>query len=168
MNEETSSVNAEGIFEPFHISRVPWEEVLRGKRFGMRYQYLGRFGGGSQISVAMEVLPSGRQANQAHFHMLEEEHVFVLEGSLTLRLGAKSYEMSAGHYACFPAGQKVGHALINQTSEPCRYLVLGNPHPHDVAVHTDTGRVSVKLAGESYRKSATMEYWEGVDVDGQP
>jgi hypothetical protein len=44
---------------------------------------------------------------------------------------------------------------------------LGNPHPHDVAVHTDSGRVSVKLAGESYRQSATMGYWEGVDVDGQ-
>lgn len=167
-NQAPSSVNAEGIFEPFQVDRVPWEEFFRGERFGMRYQHFSSFGGGTQISVSMEVLPPGRQANQAHYHLLEEEHVFILEGSLTLRLGDKSYEMSAGHYVCFPAGQKAGHALVNHTSKPCRYLVLGNPHPHDVWVNTETGRVGVKLTGEGYRKSATMEYWEGVDSDGRP
>ena len=29
-------------------------------------------------------------------------------------------------------------------------------------VFTDSSRVSVKLTGESYRKSATMDYWEEV------
>ena len=168
MTEHPTSVDAEGVYEPFAISRVPWEEFSRGARFGMRYQHLSSFGGGTQISVSMEVLAPGKQANQAHYHLLEEEHVFVLEGGLTLQLGAKTFELSAGHYVCFPAGQKVGHALINRSTQPCRYLVLGNPHPHDVAVHTDTGRVSVKLAGESYRQSSTMECWEGVDVDARP
>ncbi len=82
---------------------------------------------------------------------------------MTLRLGDKRYPLAAGHYACFPAGQKVGHALINGTGAPCRYLVFGNPQAKDVMVFTDTGRVSVKLTGESYRISATMDYWEGVD-----
>ena len=164
MTGKTSSVNADGIFEPFEIDRVPWEEHAQGERFGMRYQQLGKFGGSSQIGVAMEILSPGKQANPAHFHMLEEEHVFILEGKLTLRLGDKSYELSAGHYICFPAGQKVGHALINNTTEPCRYLILGNPNPHDVMVFTDSGRVSVRLTGEGYRKSATMEYWDGEDV----
>jgi uncharacterized cupin superfamily protein len=65
----------------------------------------------------------------------------------------------------FPAGQKLHHSLLNNTAEPCRYLVLGNPQPHDVAVFPDTGRVSVKLMGEGYRRSATLPYWEGVDTD---
>jgi len=167
VSNDTSSANTEGIFEPFHFSRVPVEEFARGERFGMRFQHLSSFGGGTQISASIEVLPPGKQANQSHYHMLEEEHVFVMEGSLTLRLGAKSFKLSAGHYVCFPAGQKVGHSLVNHTSEPCRYLVLGNPQPNDVMVFPDSGRVSVKLTGESYRKSATMEYWEGVNRDGQ-
>jgi uncharacterized cupin superfamily protein len=166
LNDETSSSNAEGIFEPFHISRVPWEEFSRGERFGVHFQQLGAFGGARQISVSMEILPPGKQANQVHFHMLEEEHVFILEGSLTLRLGAKSHVLSEGHYVCLPAGQQVGHALINHTSEPCRYLVFGNPNPHDVIVFTESERVSVRLMGQSYRKSSTMEYWEDVNVDG--
>jgi uncharacterized cupin superfamily protein len=163
-----SSVNADGIYEPFAIEQVPWETFSRGSRFGMRYQHLSSFGGGTQISLAMEVLEPGRQANQAHYHLLEEEHVFVLEGVLTLRLGERFYEMPAGHYVCFPAGQKAAHALINRSDAPCRYLVLGNPQPHDVAVFPDTGRVDVKLTREHYAQSGRMGYWDGVDIDAPP
>lgn len=163
MSQKATSANAEGIFERFPISRVPWEEFSRGERYGIRFRHLSSFGGGSPIGVAMEILPPGKQSNQAHCHLLEEEHVFVIEGSLTLHLGARTYEMSAGHYVCFPAGQAVGHSLVNHTSEPCRYLVFGNPQPHDVVIFPESGRVSVRLTKESYRKSATMDYWEGVD-----
>ena len=162
MTNTTSSINADGTFEPFEISRVPMESFAHGDRFGMRFQCLSAFGGGKQITVCMEVPAPGKQANQAHYHLLEEEHVFILEGGLTLRLGEKTFELSPGHYVCFPAGQKAGHALINNTSEACRYLIMGNPQPHDVVVFTDSGRVSVRLTGESYRQSETMDYWEGV------
>ncbi len=164
---DTSSANAEGIFEPFRIDDVPWEAASTGERFGMRYQHLTTYGGGSQISVSMEVLAPGKQANPAHYHLLEEEHVMVLEGCLTVRLGERFHEMAPGSYVCFPAGQKVGHALLNRTDAPCRYLVIGNPNPHDVAVHTDTGRVSVKLTGEGYSQSATIAYGAGVDTGAQ-
>jgi uncharacterized cupin superfamily protein len=163
--DRPTSVNADGIFEPFPISRVPLEEFLRGERFGMRYRHLSSFGGGTQVSVSMEELPPGRQANQAHYHLLEEEHLYLIEGSLTLTLGDKRYLMAAGDYVCFPAGQKAGHAIFNHTEAPCRYLVLGTSNPHDVAVHTETGRVAVRLMGEGYRRSSVMGYWDEVDVD---
>jgi uncharacterized cupin superfamily protein len=144
------------------ISGDPWVEFSHGERFGMKFQVLSEYGGASQITVCMEILAPGHQANPQHYHMLEEEHVFVLEGCMTVRLGEKSYEVKAGHYVCFPAGQKLGHALFNHTTGPCRYLILGNPQPHDVMVYTESGRVAVKLTGEGYRKSQTMDYWEGI------
>ena len=167
MKDKPNSANPQGVFEPFSISAVPWEEFTRGSRFGMRYQHLSSFGGGTQISISNEILEPGRQAKPTHYHMVEEEHVLVLEGALTLRLGEKTHLMKAADYVCFPAGQKLGHALINHTTAPCRYLIIGNPQPHDVAVHTDTGRVSVKLMGEGYDQAAPMEYWQGVDVDAK-
>jgi len=126
----------------------------------MRFQHLSSFGGGSQISVSMEILPPGKQANQAHYHLLEEEHMLVLEGRMTVRLGEASHD----HYVCFPAGQKLGHALVNHSDAPCRYLVFGNPQPHDVAVFTESGRVSVKLMGKGYRRASAMGYWDEVDT----
>ena len=161
MTDIQTSANADGIFEPFPIAAVPWQEFMHGERYGMRFQVLSDFGGGSQITVANEILPPGRQANQLHYHLLEEEHVLVLEGSMTVRLGEARHVVHAGHYVCFPAGQKVGHALVNHTDAPCRYLVLGNPQKHDVAVFPETGRVSVRLTGESYH-GTTMGYWDGV------
>jgi hypothetical protein len=120
VSSRSNAAGAAGIFEPFPIAEVPWEEFSHGERFGMRFQHLSTFGGATRIGVANEVLAPGRQANPLHYHLLEEEHVFILEGSY--------------------------------------------PHPHDVAVFPETGRVSVKLTGEGYRRSATMDYWENIDA----
>jgi hypothetical protein len=38
----------------------------------------------------------------------------------------------------------------------------------DVVVFPEIGRVSIRLTGESYRNSPTMEYWEGVDAERKP
>jgi uncharacterized cupin superfamily protein len=164
MTQRASAVNADGFAEPFAVEEVPWEEFSHGERFGMKFQALSEFAGASQITVCMEVLAPGHQANQSHYHMLEEEHVLVLDGGMTVRLGDKSYEVGPGHYVCFPAGQPVGHSLFNHTTKPCRYLVLGNPQPHDVVVFPESGRVHPRLMGESYRKGATMDVWEGVQT----
>jgi len=161
VTQKPSSINATGVFEPFSVDAVPWESYSHGDRFGTRMRQLGEFGGGSHVGVCIEELAPGKQAYPAHYHMLEEEHLLVLEGRVTLRLGEKSFALSAGSYVCFPAGQKQGHALVNDTDATCRYLIIGERNPHDVIVYTDSGRVGVRLTGEGYRKSATMEYWEG-------
>ena len=156
--------NADGVYEPFPVERVPWESYSQGTRFGSQFRQLGQYGGGTHVGVCMEVLEAGKRSNPAHYHMLEEEHLLVLEGSMTLRLGEASYRMSAGDYVCFPAGQKAGHALVNDGDAPCRYLIIGERNPNDVIVYTDSGRVGVRLTGEGYRKSDTLDYWAGEDT----
>jgi uncharacterized cupin superfamily protein len=161
--DAASSRNADGIFEPFHETQVPWTEFTKGTRFAMRFREVGRFGGGSHVGVAVEELLPGKQSNLLHYHMLEEEHVYLLAGEATLLLGDRRYPLVAGSYASFPAGQTQGHCLINHTDQICRYLVFGEDNPHDVAVFPKSGRVSVRLMGEAYRKSAVMAYWEGEE-----
>jgi len=160
MTQRQNSANEAGIFEPFRVEEAPFETFAHG-RFGSRFRQLSSFGGGSHVGVMMEELAPGQQSNMRHYHMLEEEHVLVLEGAMTLLLGDESFEMSVGSYVCFPAGQKAGHALVNRGQVVCRYLLIGERNPHDVIVYPDTDRVGVRLTGEGYRKSATMEYWEG-------
>lgn len=164
MNDKPSSANGDGIFEPFNPEDAPWEEFSKGSRFGVRFRQLGDYGGGTHIGVGMEELEPGKQAYPAHYHMLEEEHLMVLSGSLTLRLGDNKFEMKAGDYVCFPAGQKVGHALINDSDELCRYLMIGERNNNEVVHYTDTGRVGVRLTGDGYRASETVEYWEHEDI----
>src|SRR3546814_18419797 len=89
-------------------------------------------------SASSEELPPGKQSNPLNFHMLEEEHVLILEGTVTLLLGESSYELSAGDYVCFPAGQGAGHALLIRGRTKSRYVVSGE-HPHnDVLLYPET------------------------------
>jgi uncharacterized cupin superfamily protein len=163
MPQPENSKNAEGIFEPFPVEVVPWADFSRGERFACRTRALGKFGGGSHVGVNLEELAPGKTDCPAHYHYLEEEHLYLLEGSLTLRLGERTYALTAGSYVCFPAGQKAGHAIVNTGSTVARYLAIGERIPHDVVAYPDSGRIGVDLTGEGYRQSATMDYWEGEE-----
>jgi uncharacterized cupin superfamily protein len=147
---------------PFSIEDVPWEEWQQGQRFGSRVRQLGKHGGGSHVGVLMEELPPGKQSSPAHYHLLEEEHLLVLEGQMTLRLGEQTYEVAAGDYVCFPAGQAVAHTLQNTGTAPCRFLIIGEHNPHDVVVYPDSEKVMVRATQEVYR-TAALDYWEGED-----
>jgi uncharacterized cupin superfamily protein len=164
MADSRNAAGDDGVFRPFHSDDVCWEDFTHGERFGARMKQLGEFGGGSHLGVCLEELAPGRQVCPAHYHLLEEEHLYVLQGEMTLRLGAERHHLRAGSYACFPAGQQAAHALINDSDAVCRYLIIGERNPHDVIVYPDSGRVSVRLTGEGYRKSATMDYWEGEEA----
>lgn len=163
MNQEkkASSINADGIYEPFLIEDVAWDSFSHGERFGSRFRQLGEYGGCSHVGVCMEELAPGKFACPSHYHYLEEEQMMVLEGSLTLKLGDKEYIMRSGSYVVFPAGQAAGHSLYNHSDQVCRYLIIGERNKHDVIVYPDSNRVAVRLTGEGYNKAATMEYWEG-------
>jgi len=157
----TGPVDGDGTRLPFSVEDVPWEEYSHGKRFGTRFRQLGEYGGCSHVGVCMEEIAPGRQAYVAHYHLLEEEQLLVLEGRPTLRLGERRIPMEPGSYVVFPAGQKAGHALVNETDEPVRYLIIGERNPNEVTVHTDTGRVGVRLVGEGYRMGESVDYWDG-------
>jgi len=116
------------------------------------------------VGVVMEELAPRKQSCPAHYHLLEEEHLLILEGQATM--GEQTYEVSAGDYVCFPAGQAVAHTLLNNGNAPCRFLIIGEDNPHDVVVYPDSGKVLVRAAQEIYRK-AMLEYWEGEQDESE-
>ncbi|MBX9455156.1 MAG: cupin domain-containing protein [Rhizobium sp.] len=153
---------------PISIADVPWTEWADVPRFGLRYRHLSlaALGEDYRIGVAIEELPPGMQTAPAHYHVFEEEHLYVLEGSLTLRLGNTRHTMKSGDYVCFPAGQKAGHCLINETDGVCRYVIIGENDPRDVIVYTDSRKVLVRALGRRalFDLGATRGYWDGEDT----
>ena len=137
-------------------------------RFGLRYRHLtlAAVGEGYRVGVAIEELPPGRQSSPAHYHIFEEEHVYILEGALTVRIGAEAHAMKAGDYVCFPAGQKAGHCLVNDSGAPCRYVIVGERNPNEVVVYTDSNKVLVRALGRRaiYDLAARRGYWDGENT----
>ena len=60
-----------------------------------------------------------------------KEHIIALEGEATLRLGEERYRIKAGDYVGFPAGQRAGHCLINESDRPFRFIMVGDREPNE-------------------------------------
>jgi uncharacterized cupin superfamily protein len=153
---------------PISSETVAWEAFSEGSRFAIRFKHLtsAAIGEKYHVGFAVEELQPGKQSVPAHYHMLEEEHLYILEGGLTLRLGDERHEMKAGDYACFPAGQRAGHCLINEGANVCRYIIAGEHNPNEVVVYTDSNKVLVRSLGrrEIYDRTATRDYWDGEET----
>lgn len=151
--------------KPIPSRDVAWTEFSEAPRFALRYRHLSRavLGEDYRIGVVIEELAPGKQSSPRHYHIFEEEHVFILEGELTVRLGAAAHEMKAGDYVCFPAGQKAGHCLINTSGAICRYVLVGERNPNEVVVYPDSNKVLLRALGRDaiFDLGATRDYWEG-------
>jgi uncharacterized cupin superfamily protein len=154
--------------KPISSLDVAWEEWSEAPRFALRYRHLtlAAVGKDYRVGVAIEELGPGKQSSPAHYHIFEEEHVYILEGALTVRIGAETYEMNAGDYVCFPAGQKAGHCLINNSGATCRYVIVGERNPNEVVVYTDSKKVLVRALGRDaiFDLGATRNYWDGENT----
>jgi uncharacterized cupin superfamily protein len=154
---------------PISSENVAWEDWNEVPRFGVRFRHLtsAAIGADYHVGFAIEELAPGKQSAPAHYHMLEEEHIYVLDGTVTLRLGNERHTLKPGDYACFPAGQKAGHCLINEGDTVCRYIVVGEHNKNEVVVYTDSNKVLVRSLGrrEIYDRTATRTYWDGEKTD---
>jgi uncharacterized cupin superfamily protein len=124
---------------PFHISELPAESWYAGTDREIRGRALCDVGGTARVGVGYLELAPGCHTGPAHWHSLEEEHLFVLSGHGTLHLGSESFALRAGTYVCFPAGQAVAHYLSNAGAEPLTYLMIGERIDGDVVTYPDAG-----------------------------
>jgi uncharacterized cupin superfamily protein len=138
---------------------VEWETWSHGTRFGSRVKALGAKAGGSHVGVNIEELGPGQQSCPVHYHLLEEEHLWVLEGTATLCWGDERLTLEPGDYACFPAGDARGHALVNDSPHPFRFLMIGENNPNEVCIYPDSDKVMVRAAHQLFKRGTEVDYW---------
>jgi uncharacterized cupin superfamily protein len=80
---------------------------------------------GGSIYIGESVVPPGFPGPPPHFHERMHDMFYVLEGTLTMRVGDETVELSAGGFACAPPG--VVHTFSNRSSAPVRFLNLATP-----------------------------------------
>jgi uncharacterized cupin superfamily protein len=113
---------------------------IRGSRYpvphdrpcvGRIRQTLGDAAGLTQFGVNLTRLPSGCWSSQRHWHTVEDEFVFVLEGSVVLVTNSGEETLVAGDSAGFKAGVADGHHLQNRSSRDALLLEVGTRRPDD-------------------------------------
>jgi uncharacterized cupin superfamily protein len=148
-----------------------------GTKFGATQKPLGLATGAKGIGCTWYEVPPGRAAFPHHFHCINEESMYVLEGEGTLRIGPDSVAVRAGDYMTFPAGPETAHQLRNTGTAPLRYLCLSTKSTAEVVGYPDSGKVAAAaspsleaaLKGHSWVRVITMAktdvgYYDGEDV----
>jgi uncharacterized cupin superfamily protein len=98
---------------------------------------LGDAGGLTDFGVNLVTLPPGNWSSQRHWHVREDELVYVLSGELILVTDAGETCMTAGDCAVFPKNTPDGHHLINKSGQDAVYLEAGSRSGGDVCHYPD-------------------------------
>jgi uncharacterized cupin superfamily protein len=98
---------------------------------------LGNIGGLTQFGVNLTTLEPGALSAHRHWHVHEDEFIYVLEGELTLITDAGEEILGPGTAACFRANDPDGHHLVNKSAAPATYLEIGTRFPDEEAEYPD-------------------------------
>ena len=127
---------------------------------------LGAAAGGKQLGTSWFEIQPGKKAFPFHYHLANEEAIFVLEGEGVLRLGGEEVTLRPGDYIAFPPGPP-GHQVINRGTAPLRYLALSTMIEPEVAVYPDSKKVGVLSRSQGlasvHKQDAQVDYYEGEE-----
>lgn len=113
----------------------------------------------TQFGVNLETLAPSAESALRHWHDLEDEFVYVLEGELVLRTNEGDSILTAGMCVGFKAGAENAHHLVNRSDALARFMIVGSRNSADKCyypdddlmwVETENGHDAAHKNGELY------------------
>ena len=111
----------------------PFDAAIKGRE----KHPLGDALGLKNYGVNLVRLKPGARSALRHWHTLQDEFVWIVEGELVLVTDAGEQSLAAGSCAGFPAGKEDGHYLINRAQRDALYLEVGDRTPNDLPKYPD-------------------------------
>ena len=130
---------------------TPFDEPCRSRQ----RTKLGDAAGLTQYGVNLVRLKPGAWSSQRHWHVAQDEFIYILSGEVTLVTNAGAEILRAGDCAGFKAGDEDGHHLQNRSDGDVTFLEMGTRLPGDGAYYSD---IDMKTSG-------TQQY---CHLDGTP
>lgn len=111
----------------------PYRAMVEGRS----KKRLGDAGGLTQYGVNLTMLKPGAASAHRHWHMEEDEFVYIILGEAILVEDSGETKLKAGDAASFPAGAANGHHLVNRSSADVIYLEVGTRAETETVAYTD-------------------------------
>lgn len=80
--------------------------------------------GTKDLFISHEVIRPRSRSSGAHYHMVVDEIIYVLQGQVTAVEGDDQIELFAGDSLSFSANSKKKHFLLNESNEEAQVLVI--------------------------------------------
>jgi uncharacterized cupin superfamily protein len=97
------------------------------ERYGFTRKSFTSAVGASKLGCSLMEVPPGKTAFPLHYHMADEEAIYILSGTGQVRLGVdeQRFAVAQGDYISFKTGPDYAHQLFNtHDTEPLRYLCI--------------------------------------------
>jgi uncharacterized cupin superfamily protein len=157
-----------------NLDQVPLQAHGHGTHFEAHTGSIARQVGARKLGYRLVVVPPGKRAWPFHFHHVNEEMFYVIQGEGTLRYGDERFAVRSGDVIAAPPASGRAHQLINTSTGELRYLAVSTMEAPDVFEYPDSGKFGVfagaapGASGErtfSYfgRRDAEVDYWDGED-----
>ena len=111
----------------------PYDQIVAGRS----RKRLGNAAGLDQFGVNLTTLKPGASSALRHWHELEDELVYLIEGELALIENGGETLLRPGDAAGFKAGVANGHHLINRSDRDAVYLEIGSRCAGEIAHYCD-------------------------------
>jgi uncharacterized cupin superfamily protein len=138
--------------------------VGNGAKFVGQFASLGANIGARKLGVSLAVVPPGKRAFPKHAHHVNEEMMFILEGTGTYHCGSESAPVKAGDLIAAPPGDgTTAHQIENTSAAPLRYLTFSTKLEPEVVEYPDSGKFGVaSLAGKD---RPTIRFMGRIDMN---
>jgi len=120
---------------------------------------VGAQAGARELAANVYELEPGAVGSPLHVHHANEELLFVLAGTLTLRGPEGTRRLGSGAVVAFRRGQAGVHSLVNRSDAAVRYLVVSTTNRPDLVEYPDIAATLVVLA------DARRAYPDGADAE---
>jgi uncharacterized cupin superfamily protein len=121
-----------------------YPEAFRQAVDGRERKRLGNAAGLDQFGVNLARLKPGAASSQRHWHMHEDEFIYVIEGEIVLVEDGGETVLRPGDAAGWKAGAPNGHCLINRAGHDAIYLEIGTRAPREVVDYPDIDMRAVR------------------------
>jgi Uncharacterized conserved protein, contains double-stranded beta-helix domain len=133
---------------PPRTAKTIYPEPFASRVAGREKRVLGDLFGLKNFGVNLTRLAPGAMSALRHAHERQDEFVYVLEGTPTLRTDEGATLLSPGMCAGFRAGTGNAHHLVNESATDVVYLEIGDRTPGDSAVWPDDDLQMVEIEGK--------------------
>lgn len=160
---------------PVNAEEMDWSEVTRGDTH-FRRKHLGEEADGEDIGCSLYEIPPGGRSWPYHFHTANEEAIYVLAGTGTLRTPDGETGLEPGDYVPYQSDESGAHRIRNDGDEPLRYLAVSTMTEPDVTVYPDMEKIGVYAGSPPggreertvhgyYRIGDDVDYWDEEDAE---
>ena len=118
-------------------------ETIYPKQFasvvaGRTKRRLGDVFGLTNFGINLTHLEPGAVSALIHWHSVQDEFVYVLEGTATVVFGDTEYQLAPGDCIGFKAGTGIAHHVVNRTDELVTIIEVGDRSPGEKGEFSET------------------------------